>query len=103
MSNGLISSKFLQKRNKQDGDLVSSNCIQTLDVACYLHQSYIGINRVKSTEDRIRWFWQTCSRARRTVVVVVGDIVMTVNAYTLSGAMALIDDIPIDKSLDNLN
>ena len=34
-------------------DLVSSNVFQTLDVACYSHQSYVGVDRLQTLEDRI--------------------------------------------------
>ena len=55
LCNGPISSKSnLSRGNNQDGDLVSSKCIQTLDGRCYAIQSYIAGDRLRSIETRIK-------------------------------------------------
>ena len=47
LSNGPILSKSqLSQRNNQDGDLVCSKCIQTLDGQCYAELSYIAGGRL---------------------------------------------------------
>ena len=47
-------SSNLSRGNNQDGDLVSSKCIQTLDGQCYTIQSYIAGDRLRSIEKRLK-------------------------------------------------
>ena len=47
-------SSNLSRGNNQDGDLVSSKCIQTLDGHRYVIQSYIAGDRLRSIEKRIK-------------------------------------------------
>ena len=55
LCNGPNSSKSnLSRGNNQDGDLVSSKCIQTLDGQRYAIQSYIAGDRLRSIEKRLK-------------------------------------------------
>ena len=49
-------SSNLSRGNNQDGDLVSSKCIQTLDGQRYAIQSYIAGDRLRSIEKRLKKF-----------------------------------------------